>query len=272
MPNANDLQPSKDKTKAIEKVSKERLETERHMPKPHSLISLVDEMELSDSEFGSHIRVNSESRADKMFAFASQPHSLPRSSFTHLDKGDFKADRSSSAPAPSKEERERIQRKINRTTPTPRSANRSPKALRNFKQARSNRKRDAVLPPSSLSPDLSHSGHAYDSARYTSENLDNTALTNKSVVSLKSSDATLTGSVDTLVQNSFIADATLDHAHATNDCSFSPPTNKVSSVTIAIPVVKLFAALVQTNSIWKAFIRGIALWFFFCLLKKENYA
>jgi len=180
--------------------------------KSSSLISRVGDLDLSDSHdstAGEDYAINGHhgnERLSKVFEFVSRPHSLPRESVLP-EKESNSMETSLSTSVPSKHDiRERIQEKINRLTPTPRSSSSSPKTLRNIREVKNSSKTKPIRPPSSVSPDLSlsHSGHTYNSAKYSDGMLNSIEATpvNKSIMSLKSSDATLTGSVDTLVQTS----------------------------------------------------------------------
>ena len=223
---------------------------------PSSLISLVDDLDLSSSlekSYGDGSLPNGDhgnKNQLKVFEFVSRPHSLPRETVADM-KVIEKKKMSLSTSAPSQQDtRERIQEKINRITPTPRSATRSPKALRNMRELKSSRKHNPIRPPSSLSPDLSlsHSGHVYDSAKY-SENLNfrpEQALVNKSIISLKSSDATLTESVDTLVQTSICADPNQDMQLNKDDSLYLPP-NQVGAFMFISRSLKLVFGLLSVQ-------------------------
>ena len=210
--------------------------------KSSNLISMVGDLDLADSHdqmFGSSHAVNGHHNSrvgSKVFEFVSRPHSLPRESVSLPEKEDLTMDMSLSVSVSCQQDaRERIQEKINRLTPTPRSGSSSPKTLRNMREVKISKSKP-IRPPSSGSPDLSlsHSGHAYNSAKY-SDSAHNSidATVNKSVVSLKSSDATLTGSVDTLVQTSICipTDEVIQEPVNIRD-SLSPPvtTNQVYAI------------------------------------------
>ena len=224
-----------------------------------NLISLVDEIDLTDSQEKNDFSVNSaaESGCDssKLFEFASQPHSLPRANTPiDADGEDVFASRSSSFQPTNEEERERIQQKILRATPTPRAATTSPRAYRSFLEAnKKSNKSNSINPPSSLSPDLSlsQSGRTYDSAKYSEGKASHSEAvpsTDKSLISLKSSDATLTESVDTLVQTSLTNDCNIQRS-APDDASLnsSDLSDQVFSDFFCLQLVTIFFVLQHSN-------------------------
>lgn len=181
-----------------------------------NLISLIDDIDLSMSQeeklesYGKNV-VKNETGSSKVFEFSSHPHSLPRDNTPiHMNSGDTAL--SSSFHSSREQERERIQQKILRTTPTPRAAANSPNSHGNSHDLKMTK---SINPPSSLSPDLSssHSSRVYDSSKYSDEGVSHSQVippTNKSLLSLQSSDATLTESIDTLVQSSLNAESSKD--------------------------------------------------------------
>ncbi|CAK8682363.1 unnamed protein product [Clavelina lepadiformis] len=137
-----------------------------------------------------------------VFRFTSHPHTLPR---IRTDSGSKKEEIEEDS---STDDEDKILQRIIRKTPSPRrSSNPLLKVSRGFNEVDKDVKQ-LMQPQSSLSPDISRlsSSPAYDSSRYTDASLTNKNFTrppvNRSIISLRSSDATLTASVDTLVQSS----------------------------------------------------------------------
>ena len=204
------------------------------MTKPSNLISKVGDLDMSvshDQLFHDVQTLNALGENESpsiVFEFVSRPHSLPRELPDNEHTTAFETSLSTSVPD-RREARERIQEKINRITPTPRSGSASPKTLRSMRDVKNSSKSKPIRPPSSLSPDLSlsQSGHAYNSAKY-SDGVQSSVEdppVNKSIISVKSSDATLTESVDTLVQTSLRESNNdiMPESLAILDDSLSPP-------------------------------------------------
>ncbi|XP_076808883.1 uncharacterized protein LOC143451975 isoform X2 [Clavelina lepadiformis] len=137
-----------------------------------------------------------------VFRFTSHPHTLPR---IRTESGSKKEEIEEDS---STDDEDKILQRIIKKTPSPRrSSNPLLKVSRGFNEV-DKAVKQLMQPQSSLSPDISRlsSSPAYDSTRYMDAARSNKNFTkppvNRSIISLRSSDATLTASVDTLVLSS----------------------------------------------------------------------
>nr|CAB3227123.1 uncharacterized protein C3orf67 homolog [Phallusia mammillata] len=195
--------------------SKHKLETinqDRNLDElPSMLANLVDELDVSTEGFKNGL--NADVSNSTVFKFSSQPHSVPRSrtesgstqNEQHLEEDFLRSPASSDS-----DDSNDIQESILRHTPSPRNVvcvNPLNKVSQDFSKI-SSPVRNINQPQASLSPDISrlHSPNSqlYDSKKYSDKFASRSSLVTRkppiAQMSLRSSDATLTASVDTLVQ------------------------------------------------------------------------
>ncbi|XP_009861820.3 protein CFAP20DC [Ciona intestinalis] len=242
---------TKKKIQTISKIPKPKYSDDHLKGLSSSFVNLVDAVDLSKIEFHSE----EEEEDHGVFMFSSHPRSIPRirtesGSTTSRDhEEDFVRSSSDS------DEEQNLQRKIILNSPSPRNSARfikspvssarlsagsmrSPTSARSTVSPITKLSRDFThrslhsisQPQSSMSPDIPHPSsppHHYSSAKYSDVPTDSRKPPiDRSKTSLRCSDATLTASVDTLVQNSMVEPyEPLDDSIEQNASNESPKLN-----------------------------------------------